>query len=445
MAKINFTAGRVAGFRCPEGKAQAFMWDSDTQGLGVRITPAGKPAYIFQRQHDGSTRRVTIGGCDSWTVVQARDKARELQREIDGGRDPAGVKRAAKAAARAEKLSREAERAKRETTGLDAWAEYVKVGRDEGFTDKGPWGARHAADHDTMVEAGGVAYKRVGARMTKPGPLFALLAGSLVDVSPAKVAQWLRDESATRPVRAALAFRMLRSFLNWCGEHPVYATIASADAHKRKEVRKLVHKQTKKKHDVLQREQLAAWFAAVLAEPHPQRRAYLLALLLTGARKNELSGLAWADVDFRFGGSMTIRDKVEGERVIPCPAYLSHILQQLPRGGPWVFGSGDAIPDVGRNAVYNHRKALAAAGLPHVSMHGLRRSFASLSEWVECPVGVAAQLMGHQPTAVAEKHYITRPVDLLRVWHEKIVAWMLDQAGIKFVPKAEPGKLQLVA
>lgn len=444
MAKINFTAARVAGFKCPEGKAQAFMWDSDTQGLGVRITPAGKPAYIFQRQHDGSTRRVTIGGCDSWTVVQARDKARELQREIDSGRDPAGVKRAAKAADRAEKLSKAAERAKRETTGLDAWAEYVKEGRKVGFTKRGPWSARHAADHDTMVSAGGAAYKRKSAGVTQPGPLYALLSAPLVDVSSAGIAQWLKDESAIRPARAALAFRLLRGFLNWCGEHPRYRVIASADAHKPKDVRRLIRTQVPK-DDVLQREHLTDWFAAVLADGNPYARAYLLALLLTGARKNELSSLSWADTDFRFGGSLTIRDKVEGLRVIPCPAYLTHILAQLPRRGPWVFGPDGTAPNVGHTAAYNHRKALAVGGLPHVSLHGLRRSFGSLAEWVECPAGVVAQLMGHKPSATAEKHYRTRPLDLLRVWHEKIVSWMLEEAGIKFDPKAEAGKLQLVA
>ena len=445
MAKINFTAGRVAGFKCPQGKTQAFMWDSDTQGLGVRVTPAGKPAYIFQRQHDGATRRVTIGGCDSWSVLDAREKARELQREIDSGRDPAGVKRAAKAAERADKLSKAAERAKRETTGLDAWAEYVKEGRKVGFTKRGPWSARHVADHDTMVAAGGVAYKRKSEGVTQPGPLYALLSGPLVDVTSSNVAQWLKDESAMRPARAALAFRLLRGFLNWCGEHPKYGTIAHADAHKPKDVRRLIRKQVPK-DDVLQREHLPAWFAAVLADGNPHARAYLLALLLTGARKNELSGLAWVDVDFRFGGSMTIRDKVEGLRVIPCPAYLAHILAQLPRRGPWVFGPDGAVPNVGHTAAYNHRKALAVGGLPHVSLHGLRRSFGSLAEWVECPAGVVAQLMGHKPSATAEKHYRNRPIDLLRVWHEKIVSWMLEQAGIKFDPKTvAAGGLQLVA
>jgi integrase len=80
-----------------------------------------------------------------------------------------------------------------------------------------------------------------------------------------------------------------------------------------------------------------------------------------------------------------------------------------------------------------------------VSLHGLRRSFKSLAEWVECPAGIVAQIMGHKPSATAEKHYTVRPVDLLRLWHDKIEAWMLEQAGVTFDRKAEPGKLALVA
>ena len=80
-----------------------------------------------------------------------------------------------------------------------------------------------------------------------------------------------------------------------------------------------------------------------------------------------------------------------------------------------------------------HNKALTAAGLPALSLHGLRRSFGTLAEWVECPAGVSAQIMGHKPSAIAEKHY-RRPLDLLRMWHVKIEAWILEQAGIEFVP-----------
>ena len=41
---------------------------------------------------------------------------------------------------------------------------------------------------------------------------------------------------------------------------------------------------------------------------------------------------------------------------------------------------------------------------------------------------------GHAPQGVREQNYIRRPLDLLRMWHVKIEAWILEQAGIEFVP-----------
>ena len=79
------------------------------------------------------------------------------------------------------------------------------------------------------------------------------------------------------------------------------------------------------------------------------------------------------------------------------------------------------------------------------TLHGLRRSFKSLTEWLEIPAGVVAQLMGHKPSATAEKHYTVRPLDLLRVHHEKIEAWILEQAGIVLDAKAAPGALRVLA
>jgi hypothetical protein len=58
---------------------------------------------------------------------------------------------------------------------------------------------------------------------------------------------------------------------------------------------------------------------------------------------------------------------------------------------------------------------------------------------------VVAQIQGHKPSATAEKHYKRRPLDLLRLHHERIEIWILEQAGVKFDPKAAPGKLALVA
>jgi integrase len=49
---------------------------------------------------------------------------------------------------------------------------------------------------------------------------------------------------------------------------------------------------------------------------NPVITAYLQALLPTGARREELGTLRWDNVDFQWS-SLTIRDKVEGERTIP--------------------------------------------------------------------------------------------------------------------------------
>jgi intergrase/recombinase len=49
------------------------------------------------------------------------------------------------------------------------------------------------------------------------------------------------------------------------------------------------------------------------------------------------------------------------------------------------------------------------------------------------PGGIAAQIQGHKPQGVREQNYIRRPLDLLRVHHEKIEAWILEQARVPFV------------
>jgi len=100
------------------------------------------------------------------------------------------------------------------------------------------------------------------------------------------------------------------------------------------------------------------------------------------------------------------------------------------------------MPDRAQQPAHARLQSRRAGGL---TLHGLRRSFSSLTEWLETPAGVVAQIQGHKPSATAEKHYKVRPLELLRVHHEKIEAWILEQAGIVFDAKAAPGELRVVA
>ena len=159
--------------------------------------------------------------------------------------------------------------------------------------------------------------------------------------------------------------------------------------------------------------------------------AYLQCLLITGARREEMATLKWENIDFRWR-RITIRDKVDGTRAIPLTPYVSHLITALPRRGPWVFSSPAAKSGRVTEPRYAHDHAMIVAEIDDLTLHGLRRSFGTLAEWVECPAGVVAQIMGHKPSATAEKHYRVRPLDLLRVWHEKVESWILAEAGIEF-------------
>lgn len=78
IVKINFTAGRVEAHKCPPGKDQAFLWDSRSPGLGLRVTKSGAKAYVFQGKLHKETIRITIGDPRSWTIDRAQEEARRL-------------------------------------------------------------------------------------------------------------------------------------------------------------------------------------------------------------------------------------------------------------------------------------------------------------------------------------------------------------------------------
>ena len=435
MNRERLTLTRIERLKLPPGVAQAFHWDTDAPRLAVRVT-AGSKAFIFESKLNRRTIRTTIGDVDAWNLDNARNEARRLQTVVDQGIDPREQKRDQAAAADAKR-----EQAKRiEAPALDAWQEYLVARAPK-------WSARSLLDHQRLVDPGGKPKTR-GRRpgegeTTQPGSLLALLGRPLVQISPARVRRWLQEEAVRRPTHAALAFRCLRAFINWCSDQDEYSGQVNIDACITRMARDELPKKSAK-DDCLQREQLPAWFAAVCQIQNPVIAAYLQATLLTGARREEVAGIRWEDVDFQWK-SLTIGDKVQGKRTIPLTPFVASLLAALPRRNGWVFSSPTAASGRLQEPRIQHNKALTAAGLPNLTIHGLRRSFGTLAEWVECPAGVSAQIMGHKPSATAEKHYRVRPLDLLRMWHTKIEAWILSEAGVEQPSEDGQTGLHLVA
>jgi integrase len=404
VSKIALTAQRIRSLRCPPERAQAFLWDASTPGLGVRVTPKGEPTFIYQGNFSGKSIRLKIGSPKSWSIAEAQARSRELRRLIDQGIDPRQhVKRS--------KIASQNEQWRESVSAREAWQQYL-------IARKPFWGARHYADHEALSRNLLQRDKRY-----QDGILTPILSLPIASINRKALETWATSNTKIRPTVTRLAWRCLKAFLNWSTEQEAYSKVFDGwNPANTRSLREILG-QPNAKQDALQRQQLPYWFAAVKKLRNPVAGAYLQTLLLTGGRPSEILNIRWTDIDFKWK-QMTIGDKYEGRRTIPLTKYVASLLSGLPKTNEWIFAGRKNNPYTG--TIASIKKVGESARIEGLTRNGIRRSFRTLSEWVDAPVGVVAQIMGHKPSAIAEKHYTVRPIDLLRHHHQKIEDWILS-------------------
>ena len=430
---IELTAGAIERLTCrTDTKAQAFLRDTKAPGLRVRVTNTGAKSFVFEAKLNRSTIRRTIGDVKVWSIEQARTEARRLAVMLDNGTDPREV-------ARQQHAEREAEHQRQKAAAVtvgDVWPLYLEQGRPK---RKDAWTPRYLADLKAMAAPGGEKKKR-GQGTTRPGPLFPLMALALGDVTEDALTLWFDREAVAGRHQATRALMMFRGFLRWCAARPEYRKLADRDAGRAPAILENLPP-AKRRTDKLLKEQVTGWWAAVEQLNNRTASAYLRALLLTGARREEVAALKWADVDFQWR-KLTLADKVDATRTIPLSPYMAHMLATLPRVGAYVFASASKSGHI-VDARDSMDKAVSEAGVGHLTFHGLRRTFTQTGRGV-VPAGIVAQIQGHKSSATAEGYDI-RTLDELGPELERIEAHILSLAGVTFDRKSEPGKLALVA
>ena len=441
------TDGLIARLTCPPETLQAFIRDTKAPGLRVRVTPAstknpeGVKAFVYEAKLNRQTIRRTLGDVRTLTIEAARAKARELATTIKNEKqDPRELERQQAA----ELAALNAIAAAQSVTVAVVWPRYLVEGKPK---RRDAFKPGYLADLKEMAATGGEKKKR-GEGTTRSGPLFPLMGLALSAISEDALSDWFNAEARTSKHQAARALMMFRGFLRWCAARPEYRSMVNREAGKAAAIVEAMPQVTKRT-DCLEAAQVAGWFEGTKKLGNRTLATYLDALLLTGARREEMAALKWADVDFRWS-RLKLADKVESTRTIPLTPYLAQQLVTLPRvkladgtASPYVFASnakGGRITDP--------RAAMATvkrdAGISVLTVHGLRRSFSLLGEAAGAPAGAIAQVMGHKPSATAEG-YRPRSVDALRPYLAQIEAHILELGKIPFVPKAEPAKLELVA
>ena len=443
------TAGNIDRLTCPAGKGQAFLRDAKAPGLRVRVTAAGAKSYVFEGKLNRQTIRRTIGDVRAWSIERARVEANRLRVLLDGGTDPRELERQTIAEAEERKAAtaaKEADAAAHALTVADVWPRYMVEGKPR---RRAAWKPRYVADLMKAASMGGEPKKR-GTGATKPGHLAALMPLALASIDQDTIRDWYAKEAKTAPVQAARAVAMFSGFLGWCSTKRDLRAMVNKEAARARELGDMLPGKTPRR-DALEIAQLPAWFAGTDKLQSRAAAAYLRALVLTGARREELAGLRWTDIDWQWH-KLTIADKVEDTRVIPLTPYMAHLLGALPPaklkdGTPNAYVFASPMSASGRIAEPRapHANVLADAGIPHVSIHGLRRTFSLLGEAAGAPAGAIAQVMGHKPSAIAEG-YRPRSIDALRPYLAQIERFILDKAGIQFDPAtAGAGGLRLVS
>ncbi|MDM1781254.1 integrase family protein [Acinetobacter indicus] len=418
---MKLTKPSIDKLDCTGHKKPAFYWDEKTPGFGVKVTPTNKKSYVFQGRIGPQTRRIKIGDVDSWKLDDARKYAQELAIQCHKGIDPIAEKRKSLEANRQYNL----EEKRKNIKFKEAWDEYLEE-------RKSHWRPRTYQDHIELCRGG---FDPASNKTYKVQPINELLHLKLAELTSDVFTNWL-EANSYRPTTTGKAYRLVRAFLNWCEEHDDYENLLPSKSIKAKKVRQKVAP-VEAKDDCLTKQQLPLWFKEISKLKNKKLAAFYICTLITGCRKNELLTLKWRDINFKWKTAKII-DKVEDSgRIIPITTYVEKLLLDLKRtsDSEYVFSSSKSKTGHIVNPYKSLNKVSELLGIK-LTPHGLRRSYETLAIWTRIDKGVLAQIAGHKPSALVDKHYTVRPMDMLREALQEYEDWILKQAqhGINSVP-----------
>jgi integrase len=368
---LRLTDRIVRGLPVP-AKGNRVYYDDLVRGFGCRCTAAGARAFVlnYRRKSDGLERRFTIGGFPDWPTLAAREEAKRLKREIDGGADPVGKNNDARNAATMADLCSRFE------------AEYIL--RKRQTTQRG--------------------YRQQIATNIRP----ALGRMKVASVTFADIDTLHRKVGARAPTQAnrvvALLSRMFNLAIRWGlrSDNPT---------------RGIERNRESKRQRYLTGTELARVTAA-LADMRDQGAANAIRLmLLTGARRGETLAARWRDVDLDAGVWVKPASTTKQATLHRVPLseaavrLLAEMRQQAGADAEWIFPA--PVKAGHRTAIelawQNLRKA---ADIPGVRLHDLRHSYASILASSGLSLPVIGALLGHAtPTMTARyAHLLDDPL-----------------------------------
>jgi integrase len=333
--------------------------DAGCLGLYLIVQPTGAKAWAARyRRPDGRSAKLTIGSAADYSLAAARAAAAAARDRVDQGADPASRRRVSVA-----------------TTGDSVAAHAAQ------------FMAKYVAQHNRKATEKSADY--TFNNIVLP----AWRGRSVQDIRRRDVIELVEKTASDRgPFAARKLVRTLSKFFGWLLTRDVI------EASPCPGVAAILPRQPKARERILSDLELAQLLKAADTD-HPSDRAVWI-LALTGARRTEVGGMLWSELDpeLRTWTIPAERSKNHRAHVVPLSAQAWEIIdaQRRIEGCDFVLTTSGQRPI---NGWHKTKKRLSAeAGLVEQAwrIHDIRRSVASSLQRLKVRTEVIERVLNHR-------------------------------------------------
>jgi integrase len=158
----------------------------------------------------------------------------------------------------------------------------------------------------------------------------------------------------------------------------------------------------------LSKEERTALLEACAKSGWPALYALVLLAITTGARRGELLGLKWADIDLKRGCALVRESKNDEQRTLPLAGKALDALRELKlrecARSEWVFAQPSGLPGPYEHFDAHWRAALEAPGISDFHFHDLRHTTASMLAAQGASLLEIADVLGHKTLAMVKRY-----------------------------------------
>jgi integrase len=323
-------------------------YTGDGGGLYLQISSYGTPNWVFRYRVNGRLREAGLGSFDTWTLAEARSRAREFRQQRSLGKDPIEERRATRIKERLE--------AAKVMTFRQCAEAYIKA-HAEGWRNE-----KHAAQWGATL--GTYVY-----------PVFGDLPVAAVD--KALVQRVIEPIWSEKPETASRVRGRIESVLDWAtardyrqGDNPArWRGHLENLLPKRSKIRAVRHMAA------LAYSEIGAFMAELREQEGFAARALEFAILTAG-RTGEVIGARWDEINLaeRLWAIPAERMKASKEHRVPLSDAAMVIVTAMAaiRSGDFVFPGAQANRPLSNMSLL---MLLRRMGHGDLTVHGFRSTF----------------------------------------------------------------------